>query len=150
MGNLYDYFAAADDEAAASAFDLVGGPAAGGFDTVPLKGIDPAVQMGTLEELLTGRPYDAIIEDPRQGADVRTAGEEVAEHGVITLTDTLAAALADADRRRLAEVAEPWSETEEFWGDADPDILADALWELAGLAGRARDRGHRLYCRWSL
>jgi hypothetical protein len=149
MGNLYDYFAAADDEAAASAFDLVGGPSAGGFDTVGLKGIEPVVQMGTLEELLTGRPYDEIIQDPRQGGDI-CHREDDGEHGVLSLTDSLAAALADADRQRLAEVAEPWSETEEFWGDADPDILTDVLWELAELARRARDRGHRLYCRWSL
>ncbi|MGH3392297.1 MAG: hypothetical protein ACRDOO_25785 [Actinomadura sp.] len=149
MGNLYDYFAAPDDAAAASTFDLLGGPAAGGFDTVAVKGIDPVVQMGTLEELLTGRSYDEIAEDPRQGADVREGSDETA-HGVLTLTGSLAAALADADRQRLAEVAEPWAETEEFWGDADPEILTGVLCELAELARRARDRGHGLYCWWSL
>ncbi|MBC6461423.1 hypothetical protein [Actinomadura sp. HBU206391] len=149
MGNLYDYFTAADDDAAASAADLVGGPADGGFDVLATKGIDPVVQMGTLEALLTGRPYKEVIRDPRQGDELRRSAE-AAEHGVATLTDSLAAALADADQRRLAEVAVPWSETDEFWGQADPEILAGFLGELADLARRARDAGHRLYCWWSL
>lgn len=153
MGNLYDYFAAPDDRAAASTFDLLGGPSAGGFDTLETKGIDPTVQLGTLEELLTGRSYEEVADDPRQSAEIGPApkaGGDAAEHGVVTLTDSLAAALADADRERLAEVAVPWSRTDEFWGDTDPELLTDFLVRFADLARRARDRGHRLYCWWSL
>ena len=149
MGNLYDYFSAAADDAAASTADLVGGPAGGGFDTLATKGIDPVVQMGTLEALLTGRSYEEVIRNPRQGHAFPPSAEAT-EHGVVTLTDSLAAALADADRRRLADVAVPWSVTEEFWGQADPEILAGFLGELSDLARRARDGGHRLYCWWSL
>ncbi|MBC6464384.1 hypothetical protein [Actinomadura alba] len=48
------------------------------------------------------------------------------------------------------EVAGPWLRTEEFWGQGAPEILAGFPGELADLARRARDGGHRLHCRWSL
>ncbi|MDX6431125.1 MAG: hypothetical protein QOE54_3491 [Streptosporangiaceae bacterium] len=149
MGNLYDYFAAADDATAAGTFDLPGGPSVGDFDTVATKGIDPSVQMGTLEELLTGRPYEEVIEDDRWGEPI-DHGDEEAEHGVVTLTGTLVTALAISDRNRLAEVAVPWSQTEEFWGQGDPEALTELLSELSGLARRAEEKGHGLYCWWSL
>src|SRR5512139_712860 len=148
MGNLYTYFSSSDDDAAALARELPGGPAVGGFDTVETKGVDPAVQMGTLEEILTGRSFTDVINDPR-AADVVGSGEEGDEHGVVTLTDTLAAALATIDRERVPGVALEWSRTEEFWGDADPATLAGFVTEMADLAGRAAGRGHRLYCWWS-
>lgn len=152
MGNLYDYFSAAGDDSAATAIDLIGGPAVPGrstFDAVFTKGIDPSVQMATLEELLTGRPIEEIFDDPRSAHPIGPETED-AEHGVVTLTDNLTQAVAAADRARLAEVAVPWSETEEFWGQSDPEFLTEFLVELSGLARRAIDRGNRLYCWWSL
>lgn len=149
MGNLYSYFSSADDDAAALARELPGGPAVGGFDTVETKGIDPAVQIGTLEEILTGRSFTEVINDPRSAHEVGV-GQEADEHGVVTLTDTVAAALATVERGQLPRVAVEWSKTEEFWGVADPEALADFLAELADLAVRAGERGHRLYCWWSL
>jgi hypothetical protein len=152
MGVLFDYFAADSDEQAASAIDRLGGPGAATappapaqtFDTVSVKGIDPAVQMGTLEELLTARPYDDIVEQPRSGHTlaIRDGGERL----VLTLTDSLTSALAEASPERLAEVAVPWSRTEEFWGGADPDTLTEILRDLAGLARRAQAGSQRLYC----
>lgn len=149
MGNLYEYFSAADDQAAATALDL--GPAGlqKAFDVLSTTGIDPAVQIGTLEELLTGRSFDDILQDPRASEPLGPATSED-EHGVVTLTDQLLDALAGADRASLADVAVPWSETEEFWGQADPGILTDFLVEFAALAKRAKERGHKLYCWWSL
>lgn len=107
-------------------------------------GIDPVVQMGTLEELLTGRSAEDVAADERAGTDlaVRDGGERL----VLTLTDGLSAALVTASDERLAEVAVPWSRTEEFWGGADPDDLAGLLRDLAGLARRADAAGHRPYC----
>jgi hypothetical protein len=152
MGVLFDYFAAASDEQAASAIDRVGGPgaetapdaSAQAFDTVSVKGIDPVVQMGRLEELLTGRPYDEIAAERRSGQPlaIRDGGERV----VLALADSLTNALAEASPERLAEVAAPWSRTEEFWGSADPDMLTELLRDLAGLAGRAHASNQRLYC----
>ena len=59
-------------------------------------GIDPVVQGGTLEELLTGRPYEDIEQDPRWGQSlaVRDGGQRL----VLTLTDGLVDALAAARR----------------------------------------------------
>ena len=142
MSALYDYFSAASDEAAAGVIDRAGGP--GGpavapapvkrgwfgrtsspppaqdmgpaFDTVSAGGIDPVVMMGTLEELLTGRPYDEVINDPRGGhiVAIRDEGQLL----VVALTDALSRALAAASPQRLADVAVPWAATEEFWGQA--------------------------------
>lgn len=115
------------------------------YDTASVKGIDPLVQMGTLEELLTGRPYDEIVTDERMRDSVladRNGGERL----ICNLTDTLTATLASASDERLEQVAEPWSRTEEFWGTADPVVLAEFLRDLAGLARRAEANGQRLYC----
>jgi hypothetical protein len=165
MGVLFDYFSAVSDEAAASAIDLLGSPGVplagpsqlgaamvnqtwtpkgAPFDTVPAEGIDPLVQLGTLEALLTGRDYEQIVAGPRAGRAlaIRDGGERV----VVTLTDELQAALADAGDKQLASVAVPWSQTEEFRGQGDPQVLTRLLHELAGLARRARSRNEHMYC----
>jgi hypothetical protein len=177
MGVLFDYFAAASDEEAATVIDRVGGPGSQAtmvappvgrqrgifgrkrpapepalgtdpdlvvYDTLSVKGIDPVVQLGTLEELLTGRPYDDVVDDPRSGHNLalRDGGERL----VVTLTDPLTAALAEASDEILERVARPWSETEEFWNAADPTDLAEFLKELAGLAQRAQAGDQKLYC----
>lgn len=108
------------------------------------KGIDPVIQMRTLQALLTGEQYDVIAGRPR-------AGHVVAErdHGtalVVTLTDEILAALAAAPRDQIVAAAALWSEDEGFYGQADSGILADFLLELADLARQADRRGERLYC----
>lgn len=142
MGVLFDYFAAPDNDAAATPIDLVGGPAEAPFQTVAFKGVDPLVQLGTLESLLTGVDYETILE--RDIDPIAMAGD--GERLVVAMTDGLSAALSDADEARLREVAEPWSRTEEFGGRADPTDLAIALTGLADLARTATTRGDRLYC----
>lgn len=170
MGVLYDYFAAPDDEAAAAVIDRVGGPGAPGspgsgtsrggglfrrrapaaepvgpaYPTLFDTGIDPVVQCGTLEELLTGRAYEDVEEDPRSGRAlaVRDEGERL----VLTLTDGLVAALAGAGPEDLASVADPWAQTEEFGGAGDPRALTALLGQMATLARDARSRGDNLYC----
>jgi hypothetical protein len=86
--------------------------------------------MGTLEALLTGREYDEIARGHRAGTVVvsRDGGQRL----VVRLTGELHAALSQADDARLAAVAVPWSQTEEFSGQGDPDVLAALLGELAG------------------
>ena len=138
MGVLTDYFAADDDAAAAGVIDRGSRP----YDTVDAKGIDPIVQMGTLEVLLAGGDLDALITAPGRVLAVRDGGQRL----VCTVTDTLAAALARATDEDLQRVAGPWSQTEEFWGGVGPEDLMPFLRDMAGLASRARDRGRRLYC----
>ncbi|MGW6446010.1 hypothetical protein [Lentzea sp. NPDC055074] len=142
MGVLYDYFAAPSDELAATAID--GGPV-GVFPTVETKSLDPAVVMGELEELLTGRPYDDVSEDPRWGHDV--AMELDGEVLVLTVTDGLRDGLAAADD--LAGTAVAWARIEELDG-FDPVVLADILGNLRALAVEAKKNGERLYCWASL
>ncbi|MFJ4267902.1 hypothetical protein [Paenarthrobacter nicotinovorans] len=173
MGVVFDYFSAASDEEAATVIDRVGGPISqatitppaeprrgifgrkrqpaavtyqkvGVFDAVSGNGIDPVVQLGTLEELLTGRPFDDVMDDPRSGQAL--ADREGGERLVLTLTEPLCTALATASDEALEQVAIPWSETEEFWNAADPALLADFLKDLAGLARRSEASGQRLYC----
>lgn len=138
MGVLCDYFAAANDDEAAAVIDRTGGPAG----AVDGRGVDPVVQMGTLEELLTGQPYEEILDGDGDVVADRDGGERI----VARLSTGVAEALAGASDERLAEVAVPWSQTEEFWGEGDPDALAAFLRDLAALARDARGRGQRLYC----
>ena len=145
MGVLFDYFAAPSDELAATTIDVLGGPDGDSelqFETVPLKGLDPVVQLGELESLMTGVDYETIADGPRSGhaVAIRDEGERL----VLTITDELQAALAEATDDRLREVAEPWSRT--FWGDPDPNDVATVLGWLATLARSARSRDERLYC----
>ena len=45
---------------------------------------------------------------------------------------------------RRNELAVPWAETEEFWGQADPATLAKFLAKLAGLAIHAQQKEQHL------
>ena len=125
MGVLFEYFSAISNDVAASVIDRPGGPASStgapsetpphvAFDVVATKGIDPVVQLGNLEALLTERPFDDVRASPRSGAlvDIRDDGELL----VLAVTDELTAALAAADVRyfdhrsrmpRAFEIGEP-------------------------------------------
>jgi hypothetical protein len=73
---------------------------------------------------------------------MRDEGERL----VVRLTDTLTGALAGATDERLAEVAGPWSLTEEFWGQGDRQVLTSFRHQLRQLAHAAQERSERLYC----
>jgi hypothetical protein len=176
VGVLFDYFAADSDERAAATIDLPGGRSGAmpfspelrtamrtgdietiqrlmrprvrvsehGLHALSVKGIDPVVQLGNLEEILTGAGFDEVLARPRAGMTVavRDEGEQL----VVTITDELQRALTDLVPERLAAVAVPWAQTEEFRGSGDPGVLANFLEELAGLAVRATEQRQRLYC----
>lgn len=171
---MYEYFAAPSDAAAAGMLQAgPGGPVpaspalqealrAGDHEALRLamrpkvrlsdsgvlvlaaKGIDPLIQMRTLEALLTSERYEVIAERPRAGHVVAERGQGAAL--VVTLTDELATALIAAPQDQITAAAAPWSQDEEFYGQADPGALADFLVELANLARQASRRGERLYC----
>lgn len=107
-------------------------------------GVDPVVQMGKLEALLTGVSYDDIRGGPRRGHAVaeRGGGEKV----VVILTDELQVVLSTATSDQFAAVAGPWSQIDEFFGHGDSEALTYLLLELSDLAQQARQRGERLYC----
>ena len=143
---LIEYFAAADDADAARVLTEPGGPAATGFDAVAAKGIDPAVVLGNLESIITGRSYGEVTAAPRQ-CHLITDGD--AEAFVVTVTDTLRDSLGAAGAERLRQVAEPWAATEELAG-AEPAMLVEVLEQFAALARRALEQGQHLYCWWAL
>lgn len=146
VGNLYDYFAADDDAAAAATLEH--SPDPGRFDVLDVRGVEPAVQLATLESLLRGIDYEQVKADPRRCALISDPHSE--DHWVVTVTDTLRDALADANAEQLAQTAIAWSATEEFRGQGDADLLADFLDRFATLARTAHNRSRRLYCWMSL
>ena len=160
MAVLYDWFIAPSDEEAAATIDRVGGPGKAvsarrglfgrertpglaAYPTVPTR-IDPTTMGASLETLLTGRSFEAISEEPKWAkiVAVRNQGELL----VLSVLDTLVAALADASEARLIEVSVPWSQTEEFYGGANPVALAGVLKELAALSVQARNEAKPVYC----
>jgi hypothetical protein len=164
MGVLYDYFTAPSDEAAAATVDRTGGPgrpvgrprglfrrrtrqdAAPTYPTLADTGIDPAVQLSTLHALLSGLDPDALApEEVLLPVDV-LAERDGGERLVIRVDAAAVDALTGASDDRLAQVAVPWSRTEEFWGGGDPDELTPLLHHLAALARNGRGRGEGLYC----
>lgn len=138
MGLLTEYFTASDPARAARA--LSAGPAGAGLSAVDAHGVDPFVQMGSLEEILTGRPYDQVSAGQPDPIAELDGGEVL----VTALRDELVDAVADLDDQRLAGAATTWSATEEFHGATDPEALSDLLRALRDLA---RSRGtQRVYC----
>ncbi|WP_097323252.1 hypothetical protein [Paractinoplanes atraurantiacus] len=138
-----DYFLAPDDVIAGAALGD-GGPVSTELPTVEAKGVDPVVNLGHLEAILTGRPYDVVVAQPRQG---RPVGDVSGEQIIVAVTDTLRDALAAATPAALEGAGARLAATEELAG-ADPAGVTDFLRRLAGLAGRAD--GWHLYCYWAL
>jgi hypothetical protein len=113
------------------------------FVVVDMKGVEPTVQMATLEEILTGRSYDEIVAD---SADRIVSSRAGGERLVVQLTKTLQEALAEATEAQLAEAVDRWASTDEFWGRGDPAILRPEIEALAQLARTASRQGTNLYC----
>jgi hypothetical protein len=158
VGVFCDYFTAPSDQVAAATIDWLGGPSRPDpqkrgvlrrgrtpepLPTVDFAGVEPTVQMGTLDEILTGTPFGEVLAD-RSAAIIaeRDGGERL----VVRLSTRLQAALAAADAGRLREAAVPWAETDEFFGQGDPEALGERLVELSALARTATSQGQRMYC----
>nr|WGD01511.1 GE004856 [Streptomyces sp.] len=146
---LCDYFSAADDQAALAVAGRAGGPAEAAFDVVFLKNIDPAVAIAQLEAILTDCTYEEASRRPRAGQLLSSPEDE--GRFIISVSDTLAEALAEATRADLVRVAEPWSMTAELQqSKVDAFNALDVLEALAGLAQRAQAADMHLYCWWSI
>ncbi|RNL78461.1 hypothetical protein [Nocardioides marmorisolisilvae] len=162
---ITEYFMASDDDAAAETIDRTGGPSAPpdaaeesaelfgrrapdtrsaiSYSVLDGNGIEPTVQLSSLEALLTGRDIDELF-DEHDAIDLVIASRDGGEGLVVRLPDALTRALERATETRLREVAVPWSQTEEFWGDADPSDLAEWLIDLADFVREGS--GETLYC----
>ena len=147
-----DYFAAPTDAVAATASLQGAGPsvlARGSgrplFDTVRLPALEPFVMLGRVGAALSGRPYAEVTAHPRHGALVDGTDDGP---WVVAVSDRLTEALATAAPDRLVAVARSWAARDD--GAPPPDRLAPALVALGGLADRARQVRHALYCWTSL
>jgi hypothetical protein len=157
MGLLCDYFTAASDAQAEETIDWIGGPGDAPQDgglvrgskvaarpAVSLPGIEPAMWMGKLEEILTGRPFDDILHDATGKVIASRDGGELQ---VVSLTASLQEALAGIDDETVDEVAAQWAAPDEFYGTGtDTELAASALRNLIRLVRAGRDRGEALYC----
>lgn len=174
MGIDVAFFSALSDAAAAEAERRPGGPlgwpvqvgtrktgwlrkeavieeAGAAFDGFAARGYDGVVNMGKLEELLTGAPYDRLEEDPRWGGEI-SDDDPPEDCGVLSVTDTLRDALAAAPEGALENIVGAWAQTEELApqdGEGptrdDLDRHLAFLHQLRDLAARAHDTGHHLY-----
>jgi hypothetical protein len=157
MGLLCDYFTAALNAQAAETIDWIGGPAypprPGGLarqsqlaarPTVSLPGIEPTTWMGKLEEVLTGRSFDDILQDPTGQV---IASQDGGGRVIIRLTARLQDAMASIDDATVDEVAAQWAAPDEYYGTgADPELAAGALRDLVRLVRAGRERDETLYC----
>lgn len=118
------------------------------YPTLNGGGIEPVVQLGKLEGLLTGRTFLEVLEESKVNKPL--AMRDGGEIQVFKLSGTLTHALSEASADDLARVAQPWVQIEEFGGCADAAILADFLRRLAELARQSREQREGLYCWFSL
>lgn len=168
MGNAYEYYRAADRQAAVIMPEqprAVDDPPPGRpvFDAVETKWISPWEALAQLVALVRDVPptgdlvRTVVLYPPPQGAP--QTDEEwgaLAEDspyfigpGIEELPVDVRDTLADVPDERLVELGERWAESDEdsMFG-AEPAHLAELIAELRGLARRARDEGQLIYC-WS-
>ncbi len=146
---MCDYFSACDDDEAVCVLDEPGGPDTATVDVVSLKGIDPVVTLAQLEAILTGCTYEEASARPRSGQLL--SSPEAEDAFIVSVSDTLPAALASASHASLMGAAGPWADTDELRrSGTTADTALDVLFVLSGLASRARSAGLRLYCWWAL
>jgi hypothetical protein len=137
-----DYFAAISDDVAVAMIER-SGDSATAFDTVRTE-VGPEMVVA-LEELLTGVSYQDNTPDLMDGRILVSHDDD--DLFLLTVVAEAQVALAEADGRRLAELATRWSQVEELTGQHnDSEMLLRILRDLQGLARRAIDRGERLYC----
>lgn len=159
MALLCDYFMASSNEEAAAVVGWPGGPAhpaaekrsllrrtkqeAQPYEVLSLPGVEPTVTIGQLDGLLTQRSIMEVIQDPdREPIALVDGGERV----VVPLGARFEEALAKTRDDEVPELARQWSQAEEFWGQGDPDVLADDIRRLAALVHEGRQREQHLYC----
>ncbi|WP_234323850.1 hypothetical protein [Streptomyces sp. NRRL F-2580] len=95
------------------------------------------------ECLLAGGTFDELVEvgEPRIVAGQDNAG------AVVAISPRLSAALADAERSKLREVAAVWAAQRAEDGEAIDSETADAIMtDLAALVSTARRQGQGVYC----
>ncbi|GAA4385352.1 hypothetical protein [Tsukamurella soli] len=155
MGVRYEYFAAADDGAAAAVVETGLGLVRGATDVgfvpgAPVLGPDPVSELTGLEAILLGLDDAAaldLISRPDCGRWI--AGEPDAMFVVTVARGTVDALLA-ADHDTLAAAVEPWSRIEEFYGQWPPAMLLAVAEAIRALFAGAEADGVTPYVLISL
>ena len=115
-----------------------------------LGNFDPVGMLNDWETAFLARDADEIAEGghPMVGGGGRVV--PVDGGGVlIAVSPDLAADLSEADEARLAEVRAYWIQLESLEREElHPVGAAELLADIAGLAARANERGHGVYCWW--
>jgi hypothetical protein len=147
VGVLYDYFRAADDDAAVKLMDdLPGGPVAaaadGLVDAVDMKGIEPTVTLGRLVAHIQGIEWQAGL----VGLEELWGDED--SPFVMSVDDATRDCLASVSDAQMPGLAAWWGGIEELarWGPVPAGQMLPFLTGIVGLARRARAAGEHLYC----
>ncbi|MFD1935608.1 MULTISPECIES: hypothetical protein [Nonomuraea] len=155
---MYDYYRAADRQAAM--VDPDSGRAAPGtvFDAVDAKGIDPRVILGHLIALIRDVPYDldlietiSLYPPPEGGPQSLEEWEALPEDSpykegpcIEELPTDVRDTLAGVPDGRLADLVERWEQ--EFFAPPDGGYLTTLIAELRDLAQRAQAEDQTIYC----
>ncbi len=157
MGLLCEYFTAVSSAQAAETIEWIGGPESppqpdapahrsqiAARPTVSLPRMEPTMWMSKLEEILTGRSSEDVLQDPTGHV---VASRDGGERLIIALTTRLQDALAGIDDDAVDATAAQWAAPDEYYGTStDPELAADALRDLVQLVRTGRERGETLYC----
>ncbi|MFF4194114.1 hypothetical protein [Nonomuraea sp. NPDC001831] len=166
MGVFYDYYRAANRQAAAENPDdprAVEKPIPGvaTFDAVEAKWIDPYVILGQLIALARDVPYSldlvrpVTVYPPPEGAPATMEEWEALPDdspykegpGIEELSADVRDTLAGIPDSRLDELVERWEQIEEFaYVPPGAGYLLEILTGLRGLAQRAQEEEQMIYC----
>lgn len=141
MSIIVKFFVAPDDASAASVLQTGPGRAFGALSFGNFDAEDAVVEW---ECLLAGGCFEELVEagEPRVVADQDNGGCVV-----FAISPRLSAALADAERSKMADVAVSWAARRAEDGEViDTEIAEVILGDLATLVSGARRDGLGVYC----
>ncbi|MFG3304914.1 hypothetical protein [Streptomyces wuyuanensis] len=141
MSIIVKFFVAPDDTSAAET--LRAGPGRA-FESLSFGNFDPEEAVVEWECLLVGGSFEELVEagEPRV-----IAGQDSDGRIVFAISPRLSAALADAERSQLSDVAASWAQLRAEDGDAIDAEIADAIVnDLAALVSGARRQSRSVYC----
>ena len=140
MSIIVEFFVAPDDASAALA--LRTGP--GRAESLSFGNFDPEEAVVEWECLLAGGSFEELVE---AGEPRIVASQDEGGCVVFAISPRLAAALADAERSELRDVAVSWAAQRAEDGEViDTEIAAVILSDLAALVSSARRQGRNVHC----
>ncbi|WP_457255223.1 hypothetical protein [Pedococcus sp. P5_B7] len=154
MGIYFDYFRAADDDAAIATKGLAGGPLnPATYDGFSTKGVFPDPHLEELLALSEDRAYERGPQTSERlwpPADTPPPSDEsspwLTDPGIERLTERVRDGLAAIDPVRVADLATQWAVRQ--WGDYPPEVASEWISGLTVLARAAAASGENVYC-WS-